>query len=597
MRRRTKIICTIGPAVKKFETILALIDAGMNVARLNFSHGTQEEHKETIDFLKRARELRQVPLAIMLDTRGPEIRFGNIPGDKVILEKGEEIALVREAATHPKELLVDPGIALDVLEVGHLVLFDDGYIITHVVRKDKGKIFVKIENGGILKSQKKINIPHVEVPLPAMTDKDIEDIKFGCQENVDFIAASFIRSAEHIREIKRLLFQENKTDILIIAKIENSLGVQNFDSILQVADGIMVARGDLGVELPIEEVPVLQKMMIRKCVQAFKPVVTATQMLESMIKNPRPTRAEASDVANAIYDSTSCVMLSGETAVGDYPIETVNIMCKIIEEAEKNFPYYDFFEKDSQVAFHDISSSISLASVKTAYSLQAKAIFVYTTKGITARLISRFRPQMPIIALTTNGKVYHQLAFIWGVIPIPPSFAENIQDAFAITSNFARETKLVEYGDVVVTAAGAHFGISGTTNMILVESIGDVLVRGHVGEGEEVSGKITLVLSADFDPKMAKDRIIVLSKFEENLSSIFSFAKGIILQNHPEDIQSETQALAVAKETGKPIIVRADGAMQRLQDGQRVILNPKKGIVYKGSSFVESDEDPGISEA
>lgn len=586
----------MGPAVKSFEAKLALIDAGMNVARLNFSHGTHDEHKETIDLLKRARELRKVPLAIMLDTRGPEVRLGDIFNDNVVLNKGDEIALVREISNNPKQLTVDPGLALDVLEVGHKILFDDGYIIAHVIAKDSKKVMVKIENGGVLKSHKKINIPHVEVPLPAMTDKDIEDIKFGCQEDVDYIAASFIRSAEHIGEIRRLLFQQNKSDIKIIAKIENSLGVKNFDSILQVADGIMVARGDLGVELPIEEVPVLQKMMIRKSLQAFKPVVTATQMLESMIKNPRPTRAEASDVANAIYDSTSAVMLSGETAVGSYPIETVNLMCKIVEEAEKNFPYHEFFERDSRVAFHDVSCSISLASVKTAYSLQAKAIFAYTTKGITARLISRFRPEMPIIALTCNEKTYHQLAFNWGVIPIPPTSAENMQEAFVITSDFVRERQLVEYGDLVVITAGAPFGVSGTTNMMLVESIGEVLVRGNAGEGKEIQGKVAIVLSADFDPEMAKDRIIVLSKYEESFYPILKKAKAIILQNHPDDLHSEELAQIAAKKAGIPLVKRADGAMQRLQDGQRVILNPEKGIVYKGSMVTESD-DPGISEA
>ena len=470
MRTRTKIICTMGPAVGSYEKILELIDAGMNVARLNFSHGTHESHKKTIDNLKRAREEKKVPLAIMMDTKGPEIRVGSLE-TPIPVKKGEQWLLTPEGTFQGNQIPVFPGIALKPLKKGNMILIDDGYIGAQVLENSSKGVTIEFLNDGLIKSNKSVNMPHVDVPLPAMTEQDVEDIAFGCREDIDLIAASFIRSAEHVQAIRDLLIKQKKPEILIIAKIENSLGVQNYDSILEAADGIMVARGDLGVELPIQEVPVLQKMMIRKSLHACKPVVTATQMLESMINNPRPTRAEASDVANAIYDSTSCVMLSGETAVGKYPIETVMMMKKIIQAAEADFPFRDFFTHESWIDYHDISSSISLASVRTAYSLNAKAIFAFTSSGFTARLISRYRPEMPIIALTDDRKTYHQLAFNWGVIPADPTPSKQAREALAITSAYALKHNIVQKGDLVVITTGTPFGIKGTTNNMFVESI------------------------------------------------------------------------------------------------------------------------------
>jgi pyruvate kinase len=470
MGTRTKIVCTMGPAVNTYDKILALIDAGMNVARLNFSHGTQEEHKAIIENLKRARKERNVPLAIMLDTKGPEIRIGRIQNDQVELLAKQRILLVKEGiAGDAKRVSITPAVVLDQLEVGQTVLFDDGYINGQVVKKTDEGVLVEIQNSGCLKSQKGVNIPGVEIDLPAMTEQDRSDIIFGCGQDIDFIAASFIRSAEHVLEIKRLLSTERKSNIRVIAKIENSLGVQNFDGIVAVSDGIMVARGDLGVELPLKEVPKLQKMMIRKCYQVCKPVIIATQMLESMIKNPRPTRAEVSDVANAIYDSASAVMLSGETAVGQYPIETVQMMQSIVEEAEKDFPYRDFFDHDARVDYVDVSTSVALATVKTAYSTGAEAIFVFTNSGFTARLVSRFRPEMPIIALSASEKVYHQLSLNWGVIPVQPMQAHTVEEAFCSVSCFALKNGIVHEGALVVLTAGTPFGVSGTTNMMMID--------------------------------------------------------------------------------------------------------------------------------
>lgn len=472
MAIRTKIICTMGPAVNSLDKILQLIDAGMNVARLNFSHGSHDSHRDVIENLKKARQMRKVPLAILMDTKGPEIRLGQIKGDAVNVEPKQRILLVKKTVEGDDEQWsVCPGFALNSVPVGASVLFDDGYITSKVIKKTKEGVLIEIQNAGVIRSRKSMNVPGVNINLPAMTDQDVKDILFGCKEDVDYIAASFIRSAEHVREIKKLLASHKRSDIHVIAKIESSLGVKNFDSIVRVADGIMVARGDLGVELPLKLVPSLQKMMIRKCYQACKPVVTATQMLESMIKNPRPTRAEVSDVANAIYDSTSCVMLSGETAVGLYPVETVAMMRSVVEEAEANFPYRDFFDHATPDDLDDISASVSLAAVKTAYSASAKAIFAFTSSGFTARLISRFRPQMPIIALTSSMKTYHQLSFNWGVVPVEPKAAKNIRKAFEICTAFAKKKKIVRHGDRIVLTAGSSFGISGTTNTMIVEQI------------------------------------------------------------------------------------------------------------------------------
>lgn len=590
---RTKIICTIGPAVNTYEKILALIDAGMNAARINFSHGTQEDHKKTIDLLKRARKEKKVPLSIILDTKGPEIRVGVLK-QAIPVKKGQKLHLVKQGEGIP----IVPEIALDPLEKGDLVLFDDGYIESKVIENTSKGVLVEFQTSGKIQSQKGVNMPGVNVPLPAMTDQDIDDIKFGCREDVDFIAASFIRSAEHVKEIKSLLIEQGKENILVIAKIENSLGVENFDQIVHIADGIMIARGDLGVEMPIEEVPVLQKMMIRKCLQFAKPAVTATQMLESMMHNPRPTRAEASDVANAIYDSSSAVMLSGETAVGNYPIETVKQMRSIVDRAEEDFHYQEFFYRDSRVESHDISTSIALASVKTAYSSGAKAIFAYTSSGSTARIISRYRPEMPIIALTGNHKTYHQLAFSWGLIPANPTPVDNANEALAVTTSFALERNLVEFGDLVVVTAGTPFGVSGTTNMMVVESIGEVLVRGDPSAGEEIEGRVQLVLSPDpYNLRAAAGKIVVISKCDPSYFPLIEKARGVILQNHPEDVESETIAKEEAKKVNIPIIVRADGAFRRLIDGQTVTMDPDRGTIYRKFSSMDVEEDTfGISD-
>lgn len=587
MRTRTKIICTLGPATNSYEKILQLVDAGMNVARINMSHGTYEYHKETIDKLKKARKEKNVPLAIMLDTKGPEVRVGKL-SKSISLAQGDRLKISK----HPKEgeITLEPFEVTQEIPVGTEILFDDGYITSKVIEKSADALIVEIKNGGILKSQKGVNIPHVDLKLPAVTDRDIADIAFGCQNNIDILAASFIRSAKHITTIKEILTKNYASHVMVIAKIENALGVKNFDSILQAADGIMVARGDLGVELPVTQIPKLQKMMIRKSYQAFKPVVTATQMLESMIENSRPTRAEVSDVANAIYDSTSAVMLSGETAVGKYPIETVKLMKSTILEAEKDFNYREFFYKDAaQQVFHDISSSVALASVKTAYSAHAKALIALTTSGFTARLMGRFRPEMPIIALTPDENTYHQLAFSWGTVPVLEK-VKDVKEGVQKASCFALTHQLVRYGDLIVITSGTPFGVSGTTNVMLVGNIGDVLVRGIPGKGKKVHGKIEFLLS--FDPKASydfKDKIVVMTHCTEEYRPHLKGAIAVLLQNHPDDVLSEELAKQITSDLKIPILIRADAACTILKKEQLVTLDPSKGLVFEG--IMQSEEE------
>ncbi len=581
MSTKTKIICTIGPATSDLNTMIAMIEAGMSVARLNFSHGSLETHQHNIELLKQARKKTERPVAIMLDTQGPEIRVGKIKNDAKELSAGQFLRLQAQGDGE-QTITVDPPEVLSCLSVGTKVLFDDGYITAQVSEVGLDYAIVQILNKGVLKTSKKMNIPGVHLPIPALTPRDINDLKFGCTHDVDYVAASFIRSSHHVLTIKEILAKEGKPHIQVIAKIESTEGVENFDSIIQVADGIMIARGDLGVEIDLAKVPRLQKMMIRKCFQACKPSITATQMLESMISNPRPTRAEASDVANAIYDSTSCIMLSGETAVGRYPVETISRMQSIAKEAENDFNYHQFFDEHSRRDYHDTPSAIALAAVKTAYGANAKAIFAFTASGSTARFISRLRPSMPIIAVTFSEAVYQQLALNWGVIPILLKKCSNVKEALSEASALAMDQGIISFGDLVIVTAGVPFGKKGSTNMMTIESIGAVLVRGHKGFGAKVSGKVSMVLSPEGrDPQEFQGRIVVLLHCDNAFLPLLKHASGVILQNHLGDVSSEKYAALVAKTLEISVISRADGAMSLLQEGEEVTLDPQRGLVYR----------------
>jgi len=589
MRARTKIVCTLGPATNSYEKILELIDVGMNVARINMSHGTHEEHLKTIKALKRARQERGVPLAIMLDTKGPEVRVGEIDGGSIALEKGQRLKIAKQGT---EAITLTPSTVIDTIQVGEVILFDDGSIASKVVEREPGVLVVEIRNSGILKSHKGVNIPNVQLDFPAVTEQDRADIIFGCRNGMDILAASFIHNADHVLAIKGLLEEHEASDVIVLAKIESVLGVKNFDSILQVSDGIMVARGDLGVELPLTYVPKLQKMMIRKCYQSLKSVVTATQMLESMIHNPRPTRAEVSDVANAIYDSTTAVMLSGETAAGEYPVEAVRVMKETILETEKDFDYEAFFYKDiMHQTFNDVSSSVALAAVETAYSARGRALLALTTSGFTARIMARFRPDMPIIAVTSKEKTYHQLAFAWGTVPIYEK-VKDVNEGIKKAGAYILEHQLGHYGDLIIVTSGTPFGVSGTTNMMAVDSIGDVLVRGMPGKGEKAHGEILPMRI--FDPKKKHDvrgKLVLISHCNEASISYLKGAAGIILQNHVDDVRSQEHAERIAHDLDIPLLLCADNkACSTLKKGQMVTLDPFRGLIFDGIIDYKCDD-------
>jgi len=585
MHRRTKIICTLSMATCQYPTLLKLIDAGMDVARLNMSHGTREEHSEMIAQVKQARRERDRPVAIMLDTKGAEVRVAPLQVP-LSLTRGMRLRVTKEHVAGTEEgISLHPSHIVEELEVGTRVLFDDGRISCEVVEKDEEGLFLQVENEGLLQGGKGVNIPHVYLKIPLLTQEDKEDIlSLGCQEGVSIIAASFIQSAEQILIIKELLSQHGSEDMLVLAKIENALGVKNFDTILRAADGIMVARGDLGTELSITQIPKLQKEMIHKCLYACKPVVTATQMLESMISNPRPTRAEVSDVANAIYDGTSAVMLSGETAVGRFPVETVKLMRDTILETEKGFSYFSFLHQEMwKQRFYHMAASVALAAISTAYSGNGRAIIALTTSGFTARMMACFRPEMPIIAITPSCNIYHQLSFIWGVIPIREK-VRSVREGVEVATRCLLGRNLVRYGELVVITSGQLLSVRGMTNMMLMEHIGRVLVKGKGGMGEKVHGKISFMFDAESNVDVSRfdHRIVVASKCFPHFTETLKNISGLILQNHPDDLLSEQQACKLFVLYQIPVILRADAAFAVLKEGEMVTLDPDQALVFPG---------------
>jgi len=470
--RKTKIICTLGPATDGRENLIKLIQEGMNVARFNFSHGTHEEHKVRIEQLKECRKELNSYVAALLDTKGPEIRIKQFVKGKIELTKGQEFTLTARdvAGTEDIVSITFADLYKDV-KIGTRILIDDGLIELLVLRISGEDMVCQVLNGGTISNNKGINVPGISLSMPYLSAKDRSDIIFGIKNDYDFIAASFIREAADINQIRKILEENGSTNIHIIAKIENSQGIQNIDEIIEAADGIMIARGDMGVEIPCEDVPVIQKMIIKKVYEAGKIVITATQMLDSMMKNPRPTRAEAADVANAIYDGTSAIMLSGETAAGLYPIESLQTMVKIANKAEADIDYRKRFFDHKRKENPDITDAISHATCTTALDLNAAAIVTVTKSGKSARMISRYRPACDIIGCATEPKVCRQLNLSWGVTPV---IVEEMKDVFELFKHAIDESKKNKYllcGEVVVITSGVPIGISGTTNMIKVEVV------------------------------------------------------------------------------------------------------------------------------
>ena len=464
--RKTKIICTLGPAVDSAEMVRSLIRGGMNAARFNFSHGNHEDHLARLNMLKGVRDSMSNPVATILDTKGPEIRIKSFGEKSIELSPGDTFILTAEDVVGTKERVSVTYPKLhEELEIGQQILIDDGLIAIRVERIEGCDLVCTVENGGPLSSNKSINIPGAHIPLPALTEKDISDIRFGVENDFDFIAASFVRQAADVETIRKVLHDCGGDNVRIIAKIENQEGVDNIDAILEAADGIMVARGDLGVEIPAERVPVLQKQMIQKGIEAGKLVITATQMLDSMIRNPRPTRAEVSDVANAVYDGTSCVMLSGETASGKYPLEALSVMSSIVTEAEASIDYWKRFQ-GRQLHTTNINDATTHACCLTAKDLNAKAIVTATNSGHTARMICRFRPACPVAGLTMWEKVRRQMALDWGVVPFLIGEVTSTDRIFSLSAEVALKEGLVEDGDTIVITAGVPLGQAVATNLL-----------------------------------------------------------------------------------------------------------------------------------
>ena len=575
--RKTKIICTLGPSTENEEVLRSLILGGMDVARINMSHGTYEEHKAKIEKIKKLRTELGMPIAILLDTKGPEIRTGNFP-EKVTLETGQNYTLTTETCDGDNEhcSITFAGLPNDV-DIGTKILVDDGLIEMEVKSKTDTDIVCEVLNGGPISSHKGINVPDITLSLPFLSEKDRQDLKFGIEQDVDFVAASFTRCAEDINEMRSELEIGGGRDIRIIAKIENKDGVNNIDDIVRVSDGIMVARGDLGVEIPIAEIPIIQKMLICKTRNSDKPVITATQMLDSMIKNPRPTRAETTDVANAIYDGTSGIMLSGETAAGAYPIEAVKTMAKIAETTENNINYIDRFNKLDIHERPDVTSAISHATCTTAHDLGAAAIITVSKSGSTSRMLSKYRPECPIISGTPSEKVWRQTNMSWGVHPIMIEEKHNTDELIDHVISVAQKKGLLKNGDLVVLTAGVPLGVSGTTNLMKVHLVGNILCSGGTIVNDLSAHGHLVVCKSDEEALLncKEGEILVIKETNNSLLPVMKKCAGIITEVDGMDSHAAIVGLAL----NKPVIVGAKNATLLLKTGANVNMFSGKSVV------------------
>lgn len=583
--RKTKIVCTIGPASESEKVFKELVLNGLNVARLNFSHGTHEEHQAKIDVIKKIREELGTSTAIMLDTKGPEIRTRDFENNFAELFTDQEIILTtRNILGNEKTISVTyEGFAEDVKK-GDVVLIDDGIISLEVVEKiDETDLKCIVKNGGVVKNKKGINVPNIQINLPALTEGDIKDINFGIKNNIDYIAASFIRKADDVIAIRRLLEDNNADEIMIISKIENRQGVENIDEILEVSDGIMVARGDLGVEIPAEEVPLVQKMLIKKCNDAGKPVITATQMLDSMIRNPRPTRAEVTDVATAIFEGSDAIMLSGETASGSYPVEAVKTMSRIAVMIENSLDYEEMLKTKNVRFDNSITDSISFATCRTCLDLEASAIISATSSGYTAAAVSKYRPKAPIIAATEKEYVMRRMSLYWGVYPIKISKMNSTDEIIDKSVERALELNYIENGDLIVITAGVPVGISGSTNLLKVHIVSELLYK-KIGAGKEtVIGRARIAKNAqELKDKFEDGDIIVMPATEKDVIDYMSRASAIIV----EEGGLTSHAFIAALNLGKEVVVGADNCTKEIKDGEILTVNGKQGVVYRGQAKI-----------
>ena len=579
--RKTKIICTLGPATDNGDILRQLMLGGMNVCRFNFSHGDHPSHKKRLDAVLALREELNLPIATLLDTKGPEIRTGTFDPPKVELVQGQKFTLTTKEIVGSSSIssISFAGLPKDVKQ-GQRILIDDGLIELTVDSTTDTEIFCTVVNGGTVSNNKGINVPGVRLSMPYLSERDISDIMFGVQCDYDFIAASFVRTAADVMQIRALLDKLHCNTIKIISKIENSEGVDNIDDILRVSDGIMIARGDLGVEIPLQEIPIIQKKLIDKAYKAGKMVITATQMLDSMMKNPRPTRAESTDVANAIYDGTSAIMLSGETAAGKYPVEALLTMAKIAERTESDINYAGGFKDTlSKTGNDDVTGAISHATVTTAIDLNAKAIITVTKGGGTARQISKHRPPCPIIGCSPDKKVVRQLNLSWGVTPllIPEKFSTD--ELFECSTKAAEDAGLIQSGDLTVITAGVPIGVSGTTNLLKVHLTGNILVSGKgIGDTKVCSKMCVAKTEEEIAEEFESGDIIVVPQTSNRLLQFMRKARAIITE--AEGVNSH--AAIVGMTLGIPVVVGCKNATHILKNGTTVVVDAEKGIVYSG---------------
>ena len=582
--QKTKMIFTIGPASDNEEILSKLIEAGMSCSRHNFSHGDHAEHRERIELVKKLREKYNKPIGIILDTKGPEIRTGYFP-EKVELVKGTNFTIVcgedvdgdaTKCNLSYRELYKD-------VKPGNMILMADGLIGLEVQEVKGTDIHCIVKNSGMISTKKNANVPNVKTNLPSFTDKDVDDLRFGCEVGVDYIAASFIRKASDVLAIRKLLEQFGGHDIQIISKIENQEGVDNIDEIIKFSDGIMVARGDMGSEIPIERVPSVQKMIIEKCNKAGKFVVTATQMLDSMERNPRPTRAEASDVANAIIDGTDALMLSGESANGKWPVEAAKTMSRIAIEAESTLKYEEILNKKREAHIQNVPNAISLATCTTASELNASAIITATQSGHTARMVSKYRPACPVIAVTSSDKVSRKLALNWGVFPITTDKVQSTDELIEKSVDISLKTGYVKKGDLVVIAAGIPVRYSGSTNMLKVHVVGDILVQGRGAGNKPGYGTVKIANNAKHaDDIIEKGDIIVVKHLDREYISVLDRVSGVIAEEG-----GLTSHLAIECITNEiPVICNAGGATEVLKTGTFVTMDAIRGIVYNGRTNI-----------
>ncbi|WP_373471148.1 pyruvate kinase [Carnobacterium alterfunditum] len=581
--KKTKIVCTIGPASEKVEQLVQMIDAGMNVARLNFSHGDFEEHGARIINIREASKRTGKMVAILLDTKGPEMRTHNMKDGLVEFETGDvvRISMTEVEGTREKFSITYPELINDI-EVGTHILLDDGLIDLEITELDhaNNEIVVLVQNPGTLKNKKGVNVPGVSVNLPGITDKDAADIRFGLKNDIDYIAASFVRRASDVLEITQILEEENMTHVQIIPKIENQEGVDNIDEILKVSNGIMVARGDLGVEIPTEEVPIVQKALIQKCNQAGKPVITATQMLDSMQQNPRPTRAEASDVANAIFDGTDAIMLSGETAAGDYPIEAVQTMTRIAIRTEEALVNQDAFALKAY-SQTDMTEAIGQSVGHTARNLNIQTIVAATESGHTARMIAKYRPKANIVAVTFTERQMRGLALTWGAYPVVSEKPASTDDMFHLATKIAQETGFATAGDLIIITAGVPVGERGTTNLMKIQLIGTKLVSGQGVGTDAVIGKAIVATSAEEANKNAVEGgILVVKTTDKDYLPAIEKSSALVVEQG--GLTSHAAVIAIAMNI--PVIVNVENATTLIKNDELITVDSRRGIVYRGAT-------------